>query len=95
MPSLARAAAAYEPAGPPPMIRTCVCCGWTGKTRTERGKEMLTEEAEGMCVEGRREGGMEEDLYGKTWNRRWFLKRKAAFLIKKCTCLSRNNKKTT
>ena len=87
MPSLARAAAAYEPAGPPPMMRTCVCCGWTGQTRTERGKEMLTEGAEGMRDEGR-----DEDFYGKTWNRRWFLKRKAAFLIKKCTWLSRNNK---
>ena len=26
MPSLDRAAAAYEPAGPPPMIRTWECC---------------------------------------------------------------------
>ena len=39
MPSLARAAAAYEPAGPPPMIRTWVNCQKRVRGGQMRGRD--------------------------------------------------------
>jgi len=58
MPSLARAAAAYEPAGPPPMMRTCVCCGDVGE-RYDDGADDLRAEGEKWKPCARREEGSE------------------------------------
>jgi len=61
MPSLARAAAAYEPAGPPPMIRTCVCCcGCRVRSdRTQRADDLRAEGEKWKPCEGGRGTGSE------------------------------------